>query len=78
MFLCGLIFSCNYIFKFTALNNNVYAYSVINVLGINVAKGEFTSRTEIDLSHLPKGIYIVNFNNHSTREISKKSLILSE
>lgn len=68
----------NRIFKLTESNNNVYTYSVINVLGVNVVKGEFTGSTELNLSHLPKGVYMVNFNNNATGEISKKSLILSE
>ena len=61
-----------------ANNNNVYTYSVINVLGVNVDKGQFTGNTELNLSQLPKGVYMVNFNNRTTGEISKKSLILSE
>lgn len=66
------------LFKFTAASNNVYTYNVIDVLGVNVAKGEFTGSTELNLSQLPKGVYMVNFNNRTTGEISKKSLILSE
>jgi hypothetical protein len=66
--------------KFTlhAEHNNQYLYSVTNVLGIEVVKGEFNNKTEVNLSHLPQGVYIVNFNNTVTGEITKKSLILSK
>lgn len=66
--------------KFTlhAEHNNQYLFNVTNVLGIEVVKGEFNSKTEVNLSHLPQGVYIVNFNNTVTGEITKKSLILSK
>jgi len=61
---------------FTATHNNTVTYSVINVLGVQVANGNFSTKTELSLSHLPKGVYIVNFTNTTTGEVTKKSLLL--
>jgi hypothetical protein len=60
----------------TATRNNVSTFSVANVFGIILAKGEFTYTTELDLSNLPKGTYIITISNTKTGEQTKKSLIL--
>ncbi|MDO8999200.1 MAG: T9SS type A sorting domain-containing protein [Bacteroidota bacterium] len=58
-------------------HTNLTQFSVTNVLGVEVAKGEFVYSKEIDLSQLPKGSYIVNLTNTKTGEFVKKSLILN-
>ena len=59
-------------------NNNVTTYSVINILGIVVAKGTFNTSVELKLNNIPKGVYIVNFNDVNTGTLSTKTLIIDK
>lgn len=59
-------------------NNNVTTYSVINILGIVVAKGTFNTSVELNLNNIPKGVYIVNFNDVNTGTLSTKTLIIDK
>lgn len=61
----------------TVPHNNICTYSVSNVFGLTVANGEFNTKIELDLSHLPKGVYLLNINNTNTGEVTKKSVILT-
>lgn len=59
-------------------NNNVTTYSVINILGLVVAKGTFNTSVELNLNNIPNGVYIVNFNEVNTGTLSTKTLIIDK
>ena len=48
-------------------------YKILNVLGQVLAQGELQGRSlQLNLSHLNKGLYFIEINNHETLKIQLK------
>lgn len=55
-----------------------FSYQVNNSLGMQLRKGEFSEKTELDLKNLPKGHYIVTLTEMITGSAFQKHIILTD
>ena len=60
----------------TTTNDDVYNYTITNLLGVVIKKGSIQNKAEINLSAESKGMYFVNVINTQTNEQTKQTIVI--